>query len=312
MSSPAEAEIRATLRAAKQASPPASIEEARAWLDMMFGQYPLPPETRVETVVANGVPAEWVGAGGIDPERVILYLHGGAYTRGSLTSHRGLAARLSAASGARTLVIAYRLAPEHPFPSAVEDATTAYRWLLGNGISPDGMVIAGDSAGGGLAIATLLSLRDAGETLPAGAVLLSPWTDLAGTGASLVTHADADPWLTPQRLAATAALYLAGANPRNPLASPLYGDLQALPPLLIQVGSDEILLDDATRLTERAEAAGVSVTLEVWEEMWHVFQAFATEVHEGQQAIETIGAFIRQQIEFARPRALTPAHRPPA
>jgi acetyl esterase/lipase len=179
------------------------------------------------------------------------------------------------------LLIAYRLAPENPFPAAVEDTLAAYRWLLRSGVRAQHIVVAGDSAGGGLTAAMLTALRVAGDPLPAGAVLLSPWTGLAATGESIRTRADIDPWLTQQRLGAMAQLYLAGKNPRNPLASPLYADLRGLPPLLIQVGNDEILLDDATRLAERAETAGVSVSLEVWDNMWHVFQAFASEIPEG-------------------------------
>jgi acetyl esterase/lipase len=276
----------------KQA-PPGDIESARAALDALLSQYPPPDGTEVEPVDVGGVPGQWLSAGNAGPDRVILYLHGGAYTRGSFVSCRGLGARLAAASGARTLAIAYRLAPEHPFPAAVEDATAAYHWLLQQR-RPGQLVVAGDSAGGGLGLALLLALRDAGESLPAGAVVLSPWTDLTGTGTSITAKADIDPWLAAERLSLVAGLYLSGADPRDPLASPVYGDLRGLPPLLIQVGSDEILLDDATRLAERAEAASVSVTLEVWEGLWHVFQAFAPEIPEAQQAIDKIGAYVRQ------------------
>lgn len=289
-------QIRSTLQAMK-AAPPGDIAQSRAALDALLGRYPVPEGTTVESITAGGVPAEWVSAGEVDADRVILLLHGGAYTRGSFVTHRGLAARLSAASGARALVIAYRLAPEHLFPAPVEDATAAYRWLLQSGIRPERVVLVGDSAGGGLAVATLLALRDAAETsrapLPAGAVLLSPWTDLTGTAESVRRCAEVDPWLNAERLALVAGLYLGGADPRHPLASPLYGDLRGLPPLLIQVGTDEILLDDATGLAERAREAGVEVTLEVWEGMWHVFQGFAAEVPEGRQAIEKIGTFVQ-------------------
>jgi len=293
MESSAYTRIRSTLRAMK-AAPPGDIEQSRAALDALLGRYPLPEGTNVESISAGGVPAEWVSTGEVDADRVILLLHGGAYTRGSFVTHRGLAARLSAASRARVLVIAYRLAPEHTFPAPVEDATAAYRWLLQSGIRPDRLVLAGDSAGGGLAVATLLALRDAGDDLPSGAVLLSPWTDLTGTAESVRALAGVDPWLNAERLALVAGLYLGGGDPRNPLASPLYGDLRGLPPLLIQVGTDEILLDDATGLARRGEADGVEVTLEVWEGMWHVFQGFAAEIPEGQQAIDKIGAFVQR------------------
>jgi acetyl esterase/lipase len=224
----------------------------------------------------------------------MLYLHGGGYVIGSITTHRELAGRLSRAAAARVLIIDYRLAPEHPYPAAVEDATTAYRWLLQNGAMPARTVIAGDSAGGGLTVATLLALRDAGEPLPAAGVCLSPWTDMEGIGESMRTKAGVDPIVQRAGLLHFADLYLHGADPRSPLAAPLYANLQGLPPLLIQVGTRETLLDDATRLATRAQAEGVEVTLEPWEDMIHVWQLFAPLLPEGQQAIERIGEYVRQ------------------
>jgi acetyl esterase/lipase len=224
----------------------------------------------------------------------MLYLHGGGYAIGSIVTHRGLAGRLSQAAAARVLLVDYRLAPEHPFPAAVNDATGAYRWLLAQGIDPARLIIAGDSAGGGLTIAALVAVRDAGMPLPAAAVCLSPWVDLEGSGDSVTTKATADPLVQKAGLLQLAAWYLAGANPRTPLAAPLYADLRDLPPLLIQVGTAEILLDDATRLAEKAIAAGVKVTLEPWEDMIHVWQLFAPMLPEGQKAIERIGVFVQQ------------------
>jgi acetyl esterase/lipase len=224
----------------------------------------------------------------------MLYLHGGGYVVGSIATHLGLAGRLSRAAAARVLLLNYRLAPEHPFPAAVEDATAAYRWLLGTGVKPGRIAIAGDSAGGGLTVATLVALRDAGEPLPAAGVCQSPWIDLEGAGESVTTKAHVDPLVHKDMLLKMASWYLAGANPRTPLAAPLYADLQGLPPLLVQVGTAEILLDDATRLADRARAAGVAVTLEPWEGMIHVWQLFASILPEGQQAIDRIGAFVRQ------------------
>lgn len=285
--------IREALEGLK-AAPRVDIETSRRDLDEFLGQYPLPEETTVERTTTGAISAEWVRAPGAEADRVILYLHGGAYTRGSFVSHRGLAARLSAAARASVLTIAYRLAPEHTFPAAVEDATAACRWLLGNDVRPERLVVGGDSAGGGLSLAALLVLRDAGDPLPSGAVLISPWTDLTGTAESVRTRAGRDPWLNAARLAWSGGLYLGDADPRSPLASPLFADLHGLPPLLIQVGTEEILLDDATRLAERAEAAGVEVTLEVWEGMWHIFPAFAAEIPEGQQAVEAAGAFVQR------------------
>ncbi len=246
-------------------------------------------------VDAGGVPGEWIAAPGASSERTLYYLHGGGYVIGSIHTHRALIARLSAASGARGFAINYRLAPEHPFPAAVEDAVTGYRWLLGQGVDPAGLVIAGDSAGGGLTVATLVALRDAGVPLPAAAVCLSPWTDMEGIGESAKTRAAADPMIDGAHLADGAQLYLGDADPRTPLAAPLYADLSGLPPMLIHVGDAEVLLDDSTRLAERATAAGVDVTLEVWDHMIHVWQFFAAILPEGQQAIDRIGAWVRER-----------------
>jgi acetyl esterase/lipase len=189
----------------------------------------------------------------------------------------------------------YRLAPEHPFPAAIEDATAAYYWLLENGISPEQIIIAGDSAGGGLALATLLLARDQGVPLPAAAVCLSPLTDLEVTGESIKSNNQADPWLTPESTALFKH-YVGQNDPRSPLLSPIHADLRGLPPMLIQVGGDEILLSDATRLAECARAAGVEITLEVWPRMWHVFQAFAPYLPEAKQAIAAIGRFVQQRV----------------
>lgn len=275
---------------------PTSIKEARANLEGLSSWVPLPPDTRVEAVIAGGVPGEWVGAPGAASDHVILCLHGGGYTMGSSKATQVNASFLSAASGCRVLVIDYRLAPENPFPAALEDTIAAYRWLLEQGISHSRIVLVGFSAGGGLALSALVSLRDTHVALPAGGVLISPWTDLAGTGESVVTRAEADPWLTDEMNRFHAALYANGRDLRHPLISPLYADMQGLPPLLIHVGSDEIMLDDSKRVAERAKSAGVEVTLEVWEGLWHVFHAFAYRLAEGKQAIEQIGEFIRKKL----------------
>jgi len=281
---------------AKNAPLPSSIKEARANLEGLSSWVPLPTDTRVEAVIASGVPGEWVSALGAAADRVILCLHGGGYTMGSSKATHGIAAFLSAASGCRVLCIDYRLAPEHPFPAALEDTIAAYRWLLEQGISHSRIIVVGFSAGGGLALSSLVSLRDAHIALPAGAVLISPWTDLAGTGESVMTRAEADPWLTDEMNRFHAALYANGNDLRHPLISPLYADMQGLPPLLLHVGSDEIMLDDSRRVAERAKAAGVEVTLEVWEGLWHVFHAFAYRLAEGKQAIDKIGQFIRKRL----------------
>ncbi|HEY1344261.1 MAG TPA: alpha/beta hydrolase [Streptosporangiaceae bacterium] len=260
-----------------------------------------PGGTAVEPVNANGVPAEWVTAAGVGDGRVLLYLHGGAYQIGSPATLRRLVALLSGVAQARALSLDYRLAPEHPFPAAVDDAVAAYRWLVAEGTDPARIAIAGDSAGGGLALGTLVALRDAGEPMPAAAVLLSPWTDLALTGESLRTRAAVDKMVKPASMHQTAAVYLAGEDPRHPYASPLYADLRGLPPLLIQVGDAEVILDDSTRVAARAREAGVDVTLEVWDEMPHVFHAYAGLLPESDQAIERIGDWLQHRYPTASP-----------
>ena len=273
----------------------APIEQRRAAFEAVTTFFPVPQDVKAEPVDAGGIPAEWIAAPGADAERVIYYLHGGGYTIGSINTHRQMISHLSRAAGARALAIDYRLSPEHPFPAAVEDATTAYRWLLSTGVDPDRIVIAGDSAGGGLTVATLVSLRDAGDPLPAAAVCLSPWVDMEATGDSMTTRAEADPMISREDVLEGAQAYLNGADPRTPLASPIHADLKGLPPLLIHVGTAEVLLDDSTRLAERARSADVDVTLEPWDDMIHVFQFFASTLPEAQQAIDRIGAFVRQR-----------------
>jgi acetyl esterase/lipase len=271
-----------------------SLEERRALMDS-FGQA-APDDVVVTPVDAGGVPGEWVEAPEAVDDRVVLYLHGGGYHMGSLASHRLLVSRLSAEAGARVLSLDYRLAPEHPFPAAVDDAVAAYRWLLGQGVSADRVAIAGDSAGGGLTLATLLALRDAGDSLPACAVPISPWTDLEGTGESMRTRADVDIMIKPDKIKEGVDWYAAGHDLRDPYVSPLHGNYAGVPPLLIHVGDAEVLLDDAVRVAGRARAAGVDVTLEVWDEMPHVFQAFVSLLPEADQAVARIGEWIRAQI----------------
>jgi acetyl esterase/lipase len=270
-----------------------TIAEMRAGMEAMASAAVIPDDVKCDKVSAGGVPAEWVVAENADHGRVILYLHGGGYVVGSINTHRELASRLSRATAARVLLIDYRLGPEHPHPAAVDDAVTAYRWLLSEGGSPSRMAIGGDSAGGGLTVATLVAVRDAGLPMPAVGVCLSPWVDLEGIGESMTTKAAVDPMVQRDGLLKMAAAYLGGQSPRTPLASPLYANLSGLPPLLIQVGTAETLLDDSTRLAERARKAGVKVTLEPWEDMIHVWQAFASLLPEGRDAIEHIGEFVK-------------------
>ena len=272
-----------------------SVDEFRVWYESFTGQFELPDDAVFEQVGAGGVSAEWVSTPGVSEDRVVMYLHGGGYMIGSMRTHRSPLAYLSRVSDSRVLGLNYRLAPEHPFPAAVEDSVAGYRWLLSQGVSPQRIVIGGDSCGGGLTIATLVALKYFGDPLPAGGISHSGWTDLAHTGESFVTKAEADPLLDKDMLEGMAAAYL-GDRPRTtPLASPYYADLSGLPPLLVQVGTAEVLLDDSLRLAEKAKGAGVDVTLEVWDDMPHVWQAFASFLPEGRQALESCGEFIKQR-----------------
>ncbi|MEJ2194010.1 MAG: alpha/beta hydrolase [Ignavibacteriaceae bacterium] len=256
----------------------------------------LPRKTKIEKLQIGKVRAEWISVGTTLENCVILYLHGGAYCIGSLNTHRELAARISKASKIRTLLIDYRLAPEHPFPAAIEDVVFTYDWLLKNGFLSNNVIIIGDSAGGGLAISTLVKLRDLGAPIPAAAVCISPWTDLELTGNSIQTHTSKDPFLTPQWLQLMAKYYAANNDFQTPLISPNYADLSMLPPLLIQAGSDDILLSDSIRLAEHACESGVDSTLDIWENMWHVWHFFAGKMPEANRAINQISNFIYEHI----------------
>ena len=247
-----------------------------------------------QRVNAGGLPAEWAADESAAGDQAALYLHGGGYVIGSVRTHRVLMAGLSRASGARVLGLEYRLAPEHPFPAPVEDAVAAYRWLLRQGYAPGRIAVAGDSAGGGLAVAMLAQARSYGLPLPAAAVCFSPWVDLEGIGDSMTANAGSSDMVERDGLLFMANAYLNGANPRAPLAAPLYADLRGLPPTLIQAGGAETLLDDSTRLAEAARAAGVAVELDVWDDMIHVWQLFAPMLPEGRQALAQAGAFIRK------------------
>jgi acetyl esterase/lipase len=255
---------------------------------------PLPADMHCQPVSVAGIPAEWIQAPDARPG-ALLYLHGGAFSLGSIAVFREWAARLARATKTRALLIGYRLAPEHPYPAALDDVTAAYRWLLQKGVEPSKIILAGDSAGGGLALSALVSLRDAGCPLAAGTVCISPWTDLALTGDSIQTKAQVDPILTPGDLGTYAGYYAGPVKRTEPLLSPLYADWTGLPPLLIQVGSNEILLDDAVRSAAKARAAGVEVTLETWEDMFHVFHMLPF-LPETKRALESIAAFASQRL----------------
>lgn len=270
-----------------------TVLEMRAFLDSVTANLPAPPGVSIEPVDAGGVEAEWTTPENVEPNRTLVYFHGGGYSIASLSSHRSLAARLARDSEARVLNVAYRLAPEHPCPAAIEDAVAAYRYVVASGADPASIAIAGDSAGGGLTAACLIALRDAGDPLPAAGVCISPWMDLAFTGKSMQTNASSDPMVTRPMLQLMADAYLGGMDPKSPTASPLFADLRGLPPLLIQAGSAEVLLDDSIAFAERARAAGVDVELDVWDDMVHVWHSFLDMLPEAGAALEQIGAFLR-------------------
>lgn len=287
-------EVLRIIRKRASREPPPTMEEVRVVVEKDLSEVPVPADVKCQPVDAGGISGEWIVAPGATEERVLLYLHGGGYSMGSINTHREMLGRASRAAGARCFAIDYRLAPENPFPAGLEDCLTAYRWLLSNGVKPEKMVVGGESAGGGMTMAVLLSLRDAGDPLPAAGVCISAWVDMEGTGESMTTKADVDPIIKPEMIPALREMYIGDRDPRTPLASPLYADLGGLPPLLIQVGSAEILLDDSTRLAQKAKEAGVDATLEVWDDMVHAWHMFAYMLPEAQQAIERIGDFIRQ------------------
>jgi monoterpene epsilon-lactone hydrolase len=275
-------------------TPETPMQQMRDDWDAVFTSQPCPVGAKGEPFDADGVPGLRVSASNAATDRAILYLHGGGYVFGSSRSHRHLGEFLSRAAAAQVFMLDYRLAPEHPYPAAVDDATKAYRWLLASGFKPGRIAIAGDSAGGGLAFATLLSIRQNRLPNPACAVPLSPWIDLECTGETMTTKAEADPMVHREFTAQLAGLYAPSGKLRDPLVSPLHADLKGLPPLLIQVGERETLLDDSRRIADNARRAGVDVTLEIEPGQIHVYQIFASRLDEGVTAIDRVGAFIRK------------------
>jgi epsilon-lactone hydrolase len=273
-----------------------SLDEQRAAFVPADRLYPMPDNVLVTHVVASGVPAHWLDAPGPNTGRVLLFLHGGGYELGSLRSHGELAARLGRSAGMRVLFPEYRLAPEHPFPAAIDDVLAAWHWLRGDQhLSARSIALAGDSAGGGLSVALLIALRDSDEALPAVAVLMSPTVDLTNSGASMSERVDQDPISTPALLRRLSSDYLAGADPKTPLASPLFASLAGLPPLLVQAGTADLLLSDSERLATAAVEAGVDVTLQIGEGLPHVYQS-TLGTPEAAEATEQIGQFLRARV----------------
>ncbi|MEN1579705.1 alpha/beta hydrolase [Pseudomonas aeruginosa] len=264
-----------------------SVEQMRADWDRLFGISI--PDGSMQPVDAGGVPAAWISAPSADVDRVLVYFHGGGFQVGSVHSHFDLMYRLSAAARCRVLAVDYRLAPEHRFPAALEDALAAYEWLLGQGIAAERTALAGDSAGGGLALSLLLQCRDRGLPMPACAAVMSAWTDMAANGGSYISRAASDPIHQRRMVLAMAANYLGEQDPLDPRVSPLHGDLSGLPPLLLQVGDRETVLDDSRLFARKAQAAGVSVELQVYDGMIHVFQQFPRQLQQALDAIAKIG-----------------------
>lgn len=282
------------LRAKILSRPPTTdLVERRKLTDERGLAYGLADDVKVEKVSANGVAAEWTSTPGVARDAAILYAHGGGYLFGSLDSHRHLVAELGRAANTVALALDYRLAPEHPFPAPVEDAVVAYRYLLAQGFKPERIAIAGDSAGGGLVVAAMVAIREAGLAQPGCGWCLSPWIDMEALGGSMESKAAADPMVQKAGILDIAKAYLAGADPRSPLAAPLYANLASLAPLLIQVGAAETLLDDAIRLAQRAGAADVRVDLQIWPEMVHVWPLFWPELAAGKRALDNAGAWIK-------------------
>ena len=243
-----------------------------------------------------GMRAEWLTPQSPAQGKAMLYLHGGAYVFGNCATHRQLVSYVARACGVRALVIEYRLAPEHRFPAAIDDSLAAYRALREKGYAPGDILIAGDSAGGGLVMALLLSLRDSGEEMPAGGLLFSPWLDLTASGESMTTRAQRDPWFKPPDMPIIASYYCEEDEYRNPLVSPVFADVSGLPPIYIQVGDDEILLSDSTRIADNIKAAGGEVTLEIWPDMFHVFQVFVHQMPESRAAIDQLAPFVKSRL----------------
>jgi epsilon-lactone hydrolase len=274
---------------------PVGWAERRARIDEIGSTWPVAADVQLEEVDLDGVPGEWSIVPGSDASRVLLFFHGGGYCSGSIISHRRMVTEAGRASRARTLAVQYRLAPEHPYPAAHEDAMTAWRFLRGQGIAARDIVVGGDSAGGNLTIALINRLRAAGEEQPACAWLASPWTDLTMSGASLESKAAIDPLIHKAYLEELAACYApAPIDRKDPLISPLFSELRGFPPVIIQVGSDETLLDDAAGFARGAGLADVNVTLQVWPHMIHAWPMWNAKLEAGRQALEQVGQFVRR------------------
>jgi monoterpene epsilon-lactone hydrolase len=274
----------------------ATVDEQRRLLNELLSAQPLPAGVKVTPAKSGGVPTAEVTIDGVEPSHVVLYFHGGVYVMGDAALAAGLASQVAQRTHAKAVSVEYRLAPEHPYPAAVDDALAAYKGLLDEGTAPSDIVFAGESAGGGLAVATLVNARDQGLPLPAGAYAMSPYADLTLAGASIDSRGALDPLLSRVALEARIPDYVADADPARDLISPIFADLSGLPPLIIQAGSHEVLLDDAVRLARRAAAADVQVTLEITPQVPHVFQAYQGMLEEGAAALDRAGEFLSARL----------------
>ncbi len=276
---------------------PVGWAERRARIDEVGAAWPVAGDVTLEAVDAGGAPSEFSLAPGSDASKVLLFFHGGGYCSGSILSHRRMVTEAGRACGVRTLAAGYRLAPEHPFPAALDDAVAAWRYLRGTGVEAGHIVVGGDSAGAGLTLALLQRLREAGEALPSCAWLVSPWTDLTMSGDTMTLKDAVDPLIHKGYLEELAAAYApAGLDRKDPRLSPLFANLSGLPPLLVQVGSEETLLADATRFAEAAGAARVAVTLEIWPHMIHAWPVWNARLEPGRRALAHLGAFVRDHM----------------
>lgn len=301
MASPQAESLKATLwqlRSSAESAQLPSVEEMRSLNDLMESMASDPPAVHFEDIDVEGIPAMWVTPEVALNDRVLLYLHGGGYVFGSMKCYRKLVGHLAKSIRCRALNLDYRLAPEHPFPAAVEDATKAYIWLLNQGMEPHHIALAGDSAGGGLCLACVANLLSKGHPLPSAVVIMSPWTDLSLTGDSIAACDSVDPICPRPFLQKCADLYLAGQYANSPLASPLYGGFERFPPMYIQVGEYETLRDDSVRLVDKARAAGIEVHLDIFPEMVHLFQLAAGNMPEADDAVERISKWLREQLEI--------------
>jgi monoterpene epsilon-lactone hydrolase len=286
--------IKKAIRVSAKKAVGKDMEEKRRMLEKVAIKLAkLPKDCKVEPLHIEGLYAEWISTDKSMHDKVILYLHGGAYEFCSANTHRPLAAGIANAAGVKALLVEYRLAPEHPFPAAIEDAVTAYRWLLNQGYKSKDIIFAGDSSGGGLSIATTLVLRDQNEPLPAAVICLSPWVDLTSSGESYARNSRVDPYLNLEGVRESAQLYVGDEPLDHPLISPVFADLMGLPPMFIQVGSLEILQSDAEMLALQTRKAGGKVTIKVWPGMWHVWQLSGNKLPEAKKAINEIGDFVK-------------------